>query len=128
MPNHSYDDRDRRDDAIKHDHLAKVPQRVPLKQSPADLLADMANTYRERNAVYGDNWRCVGDVMMALYPNGVKLCTADEFNQWHLFELIVVKLTRFVNSQLTHADSIHDIAVYAAMIEAAINERKEKQS
>ena len=94
--------------------------------SPADLLAEMANTYRERNAVYGDNWRIVGDVMMALYPNGVKLCTADEFNRWHLFELIVVKLTRFVNSQLTHADSIHDIAVYAAMIEAAIKEREQK--
>lgn len=94
--------------------------------SPADLLAEMANTYRERNAVYGDNWRRVGDVMMALYPNGVKLSTAEEFNRWHLFELIVVKLTRFVNSQLTHADSIHDIAVYAAMIEAAIKEKGNK--
>jgi hypothetical protein len=92
--------------------------------SPADLLAKMADTYRERNAVYGDNWRRVGDVMMSLYPEGMHLQDADAFNRWHLFELIVVKLTRFANSKLTHVDSIHDIAVYAAMLEAAITEEK----
>jgi len=93
--------------------------------SPADLLAKMADTYRERNKVYGDNWRNVGNVMMALFPDGIELLNADAFNRWHLFELIVVKLTRFANSRLTHADSIHDIAVYAAMIEAAIIEKGE---
>ncbi len=94
------------------------------KISVPDLLTDMANTYRERNAVYGDNWRTVGTVMAALYPKGVVLHSADEFNKWHLFELIIVKLTRFVNSQLNHADSIHDIAVYAAMIEAILQENQ----
>lgn len=92
--------------------------------SPADILADMATTYRERNTVYGDNWKNVGQVMMSLFPNGVHLGTAKAFNEWHLFELIVVKLTRFANSKLTHADSIHDIAVYAAMIEAAIKKKE----
>lgn len=97
---------------------------APVVISPADLLAKMADTYRERNAVYGDNWRNVGNVMMSLFPNGMRLETAEAFNKWHLFELIVVKLTRFANSGLKHADSIHDIAVYAAMIEAAIIEEK----
>lgn len=96
-----------------------------MKVSPADLLAKMADTYRERNAVYGDNWRTVGQVMISLFPDGIRLETAKSFNEWHLFELIVVKLTRFANSKLTHADSIHDIAVYAAMIEAAIKENGE---
>ncbi len=92
--------------------------------SPADLLAKMADTYRERNAVYGDNWRNMGNVMLSLFPGGVHLDTADKFKVWHLFELIVVKLTRFANSNMSHADSIHDIAVYAAMIEAAIKENE----
>lgn len=99
-------------------HVAPVSNAVP------DLLIAMADTYRERNAVYGDNWRNVGNVMMALYPDGIKLSTAEQFNMWHLFELIVVKLTRFANSKLSHADSIHDIAVYAAMLEAAIKEKE----
>lgn len=94
-------------------------------KTAADILAEMADTYRERNKVYGDNYKSVGAVMMALFPNGVKLETADQFNVWHLFELLVVKMTRFANSQLTHEDSIHDLAVYAAMVESLI--RKENQ-
>jgi hypothetical protein len=48
-------------------------------------------------------------------PEG--LVTTDT---WHLFEIIVVKLTRFANSRLEHKDSIHDIAVYSAMIESEL--------
>jgi hypothetical protein len=91
----------------------------------ADILAEMADTYRERNKVYGDNYKRVGAVMAAMFPNGVELFTEEDYNVWHLFELMVVKLTRFANSGLTHEDSIHDAAVYAAMVESLI--RKEKQ-
>jgi hypothetical protein len=91
----------------------------------ADILAEMADTYRERNKVYGDNYKRVGAVMAAMFPNGVDLFTEEDYNVWHLFELMVVKLTRFANSGLTHEDSIHDAAVYAAMVESLI--RKEKQ-
>lgn len=94
-------------------------------KTAADILAEMADTYRERNKVYGDNYKRVGDVMMALFPNGVTLETAEQFNIWHLFELIVVKITRFANSKLQHQDSIHDLAVYAAMVESLI--RKENK-
>ena len=94
-------------------------------KTAADILAEMADTYRERNKVYGDNYKRVGEVMVALFPEGVTLNTKDEFNVWHLFELMVVKLTRFANSGLTHEDSIHDLAVYAAMVESLI--RKETQ-
>lgn len=88
----------------------------------ADILNNMAETFRERNKVYGDNFKRVGDVMTALFPQGVVLRTAEDFNRWHLFELQIVKLTRFANSGLTHADSIHDEAVYGAMIESLLNE------
>jgi hypothetical protein len=94
-------------------------------KTAADILAEMADTYRERNKVYGDNYKRVGDVMMALFPKGVKLETAEQFNTWHLFELMVVKITRFANSELQHEDSIHDLAVYAAMVESLI--RKENK-
>jgi hypothetical protein len=94
-------------------------------KTAADILAEMAETYRERNKVYGDNYKRVGDVMTAMFPDGVWLHTAEDYNVWHLFELMVVKMTRFANSDLTHEDSIHDLAVYAAMVESLI--RKEKQ-
>ena len=96
-----------------------------MSKNAADILAEMADTYRERNKVYGDNYKRVGDVMMALFPNGVTIATKEQFNVWHLFELMIVKLTRFANSGLAHEDSIHDLAVYAAMVESLI--RKEEQ-
>ena len=56
--------------------------------------------------------------MTALFPGGVSLITKEQFNTWHLFELMIVKLTRFANTEMTHKDSIHDAAVYAAMVES----------
>lgn len=94
--------------------------------TPADILAEMADTHRERNKLYGENWKQVGATMIAMFPAGTHLRTADEFTAWHLFELIVVKLTRFANSNLSHIDSIHDIAVYAAMLESFIKEGEKK--
>lgn len=80
----------------------------------------MAVTFSERNKVYGDNYKRVGAVMSALFPDGVSLKTADDYNAWHLFELMIVKLTRFANTNMTHKDSIHDAAVYAAMVESLL--------
>lgn len=91
-----------------------------LTNSPAHILDQMAETYRERNKVYGDNFLKVGAVFKALYPNGLTLTTEDDFTKFHLFMLLVVKLTRFTNSNLTHQDSIHDIGVYAAMIDSLL--------
>jgi hypothetical protein len=87
------------------------------RRTAADVLADAAKTFAERNAVYKDNAVNVGNVMQALFPNGVQLKTEADHHLYHLFELIIVKLTRFANSNLTHVDSIHDSMVYAAMVE-----------
>jgi hypothetical protein len=86
-------------------------------QDAADILAKAAGTFKERNAVYRDNAVNVGKVMEALFPNGVNLKNAKDHQIYHLFELIIVKLTRFANTNLHHTDSIHDVMVYAAMIE-----------
>lgn len=87
--------------------------------TPDQILAQMAMTYKERNAVYGDNFKMVAKLMAVLFPDGVpaELVTQDHF---HLFELKLVKLSRFAISHLTHQDSIHDDAVYSAMIESIL--------
>jgi hypothetical protein len=95
--------------------------RVPADvQDAASILESAAATFRERNANYRDNAFVVGQVMQALFPNGVSLQGAEDFHVWHLFELIIVKLTRFTQSGLTHTDSIRDLAVYAAMVESIL--------
>lgn len=91
-------------------------------QDAGDLMANMARTFKERNAVYGNNAEVVGRVMAALFPHGVKLKTPKDFELWHLLELVIVKLTRFTQSELTHEDSIHDLAIYAAMVELLVKD------
>lgn len=97
-----------------------------MKKNAADILTEMAATYRERNAVYGDNFRMVGKMMAVLFPNGVpaEVLHSDQF---HLFELKLVKLSRFAISGLKHQDSIHDDGVYSAMIQQIILEQGEQQ-
>ncbi len=94
-----------------------------MKLTAATVLRAAASTFEERNAVYADNYKNVGAVMRALFPQGIQsdVALTDHF---HLFELIIVKLTRFANTNLTHIDSIHDTAVYAAMIDAELQRSK----
>lgn len=94
-----------------------------MKKDAAMILDQMADTFRQRNAVYGDNYRMVAKLVKVLFPQGVpsELVVTD---QWHLFELKLVKLSRFAISGLTHIDSIHDDAVYAAMIESILHEKE----
>ncbi len=91
----------------------------------ADILQAAADTFRDRNALYKDNAIKVGELMAVLFPDGVRLHTPEEFHKWHLFELMMVKLTRFVNSDMTHEDSIRDLIVYGAMVEKLTHEENE---
>ena len=109
-------------DMKKGEKMPKFKYKILDKsgKDAAKILEEMAETFRERNKVYGDNYKTVGEVMVGLFPKGVHLKTADDYKIWHLFELMIVKITRFANSDLNHKDSIHDAAVYAAMVESLL--------
>ena len=84
----------------------------------ADILEEAAQTFREKNAVYGDNWRLVGRVMRGLFPNGLEIQSAEDWERLHILLLLVVKMTRYtVNFKNGHIDSIRDATVYGAMLE-----------
>jgi hypothetical protein len=102
--------------------LVSIAEPSTTTLNAADLLNAAAMTYRERNAVYGDNFRMVGPIMRILFPQGVAADTLGH-DAFHLFELVIVKLSRLAVSGLTHTDSARDAAVYCAMIEAAIEEK-----
>lgn len=89
----------------------------------ADVLAEAAETFRERRKVYGDNYLKYGKLCEALYPGGLTLRTADDFSRFELFTFVLVKLSRFSNSGLSHKDSVHDAAVYCAMLEVLTTSR-----
>lgn len=98
-----------------------------MKPIRADkVLQQMAKTFRIKNKTYGDNYLHYGKVMLALFPGGITLKTAYDHVLFHWISWKMGKFTRFVQTNLTHIDSIHDDAVYTAMIEAFIKTNKPK--
>lgn len=91
------------------------------------ILEEMARTYKQRNQTYGENFMTMGPVMTALFPNGITLKTKEDFVIFHLMDWLVGKLTRFVNTGMVHIDSIHDLAVYAAMIEMILQRQMDRE-
>lgn len=120
------------DEPLPKDKTPKVPSEAK-KVNPniaqaaslepvADLMERHAATFRERYEEYGNNAEVVGRIMAAMFPNGVQLKTAKDFEIWHLFELMIVKLSRFSSSGLRHEDSINDLPAYCGMVHRLIND------
>jgi len=86
----------------------------------ADLvLEEMAETFRQRNIKYKDNWEQVGHMFVTLFPEGITLKTYDDFVKFHFLGWVMGKFSRWVNSGLDGSDdSLHDAGVYIAMIQA----------
>lgn len=97
----------------------------PLSPNPDEILEAAAKTFTAKNKEYGENWRRVGPTLMALFgEEAVTLASPKDHERFHILMLIVVKLTRYTANweHGGHKDSIHDAAVYAAMLEAIDNE------
>lgn len=81
------------------------------------MLRDLAHIYAERNPQYGDNYKHGGEILKAMFPDGIILRSAEEFNRMHLLIMMMSKLSRYA-AMLTkggHVDSLNDIAVYAML-------------
>ena len=86
---------------------------------PTDILAEAAGTFIERSSKYGDAYRQFGNIMMALFPRGITLQTADEWNRYSLLHMEVAKLARYCNDfNHPHIDSQHDLCVYSSMLQS----------
>lgn len=83
-----------------------------------DMLRESAQTYEERNKVYGDNYKRFGPIMALLFPHGPNLVTEDDHNRFGVFVQCVSKITRYAENfgKGGHDDSLLDLAVYANML------------
>lgn len=105
----------------------KIEVPMPLNGDPVphcptvlEIMDDARHTYEIRGAAYGDSADRVGPVLAALFPNGVTLKTSEDFLRYNTLGMIVAKLTRYTTRPaIGHIDSIHDIGVYAFMLEKA---------
>ena len=108
----------------------RIDQYVWSDDSPptADaLLRKGAATYADRNKTYGGNYKRFGPIMAEMFPDGLTIKTSQDWGRMLLLVQMISKLTRFCNSGLQHADSVHDLMVYSAMLEELLLTDKEKE-
>jgi hypothetical protein len=89
---------------------------MPMPQ----LLADASALFLERNAVYKDNYKNMGQLLLALFPDGriPAIRNEKQANQLNLLIDCLGKLQRFAYNFENggHADSARDLIVYAGML------------
>lgn len=84
-----------------------------------DRLRKAAGIYDERNALYGDNYKRFGKIMTQIFPDGLVIKTADDWNRVGIWVQKMAKVTRYA-AQFTkggHEDSLDDDAVYTMMLQ-----------
>lgn len=86
--------------------------------SVPELLRQSAVVYEQRNVLYGDNYKKFGDVMKAIFPDGVTIMSTSYFNRFGILIQIISKLTRYCEmfDEGGHDDSLLDLSVYANML------------
>ena len=85
----------------------------------AGLLSAAAETMLERDGRYRGSDALYARVMACLFPDGVELKSQHDQHRFHIFMLLVVKLTRYVrNWEHGHTDSLTDLINYGAMLQA----------
>ena len=103
-----------------------MPREKKQPKSVPDRLARLGEIYRERGKVYGDDYKQAGAMYAAMFPRGLTLKTAAEFNRMSLFIHLAAKVARYAQGgmQRGHEDSLNDIAVYAQMMQEIDDETR----
>lgn len=93
-----------------------------------NMLRESADTFDQRNALYGDNYKRFGPIVDALFPAGVHLCGPDDFRRFGVLVQVISKLSRYCANFAAggHDDSLLDLSTYSAMLRELDHERKIK--
>lgn len=94
----------------------------------ADMLEKLGDLYRQRNGLYGDNYKRTGRRMLGYFPDGIHLRTQEDFNRFSLFVHMDGKMSRYAQVMLRgegHVDSLDDLSVYSQMQQEVDAEARE---
>lgn len=93
---------------------------IPMRQNNAHAnLVEAIEIHEQHGAVYRNHYNEIGEVLAAMFPDGLKLCGAIEMARFSTFLQCTNKLSRYAKqfSKGGHEDSARDLIVYAAMLQ-----------
>lgn len=85
-----------------------------------DLMRKAIETFEARSSYGPADFKKQGEVMQALFPEGMQTLTVEQCSRFVVLSIIVTKLCRYAEHAHDngHDDSIHDIGVYAFILQA----------
>jgi hypothetical protein len=102
---------------------------VRKKKTVPSRLAELGKLYEERNAAYGNPFLDFGQALHVMFGGRLVLETPEEFGRFSLFMAHIGKISRYCASikKGGHADSMDDLAVYAAILREYDDEWAERR-
>lgn len=82
-------------------------------------MADLKQTLQERGNDYGPNWDKYAEIRRALETNEPKWSNLQKY----ALDMIAMKLSRLVAGDANKADTWHDIAGYATLVEKQLEDK-----
>lgn len=103
---------------------ASTPPEELNDEDPARWLREGEKVFERAGGTYKDAYLVAGEVMAALFPEGVTCETAEDFQRFGVLTQIVGKATRYAMAfdKGGHADSAFDLSVYGSMLRAITKE------
>lgn len=93
------------------------------KETVSESMTNAAELFFRKNKDYGDSYKRTGEIMTMIYPNGINLKTAEDFNQYNVLTIMIGKIVRYTNTKgsdvINHEsvkDTLTDLGVYAFML------------
>lgn len=112
-------------DKISEDELKKLIDEANNKPDVVKSLERAKSLFAERNTNYKDTWLKVGEIENILFGNAA-FASTSAFTKFQIVNMIIGKITRYVESGMKHQDSADDLVAYSAML-AAITETSNKE-
>ena len=102
--------------------LGETNRRV--SQAVTKMMERWTDTYRKKNANYGNSWMLTGQILALVFPEGVTLDTPRKFIVMGMVTRMLDKILRYARLELTaekdkvgekSSESAFDLGVYGFM-------------
>lgn len=106
------------------DSSASKPNPETTKPNAAGRMMNAAELYHDKGKIYGHSYRNFGPVLEKMFPKGLFVKTADDWNRLGLFMMIMHKNMRLANNLLDtdSTESPTDAGVYNFMMAEVIDD------
>tara|TARA_R110000744_G_scaffold196160_1_gene315329 strand:- start:1012 stop:1314 length:303 start_codon:yes stop_codon:yes gene_type:complete len=87
-------------------------------KNAGERLKGLASIFEQRGKLYKDGYKRHGEILKALFPEGVDQDDEKTLNRYVIVVYLITKLVRYCDNFTAggHEDSLDDLAVYAEIL------------